>query len=135
MVEGNYLQADALFEQSLAHFTSMGDMVGITATFDDQGHLALFEGDYSRARKLYAESIAINHKQGDVIHGSAAPMMHQGIAAWAAGDFAAARTSFEKSLAIYSQLGDQRGITRLRHLLDNLDGDNQIPEEPNSPSA
>jgi predicted ATPase len=130
MVEGDYRQAAALFEQSMAYFAAMADTVGITATFDNQGHLALFDGDYRRARMLYAESLATYHERGNLIRGAAAPMMHQGIAARVAGDYAAARTSFEVSLALYTQLGDQRGIARLRHLLGNVSQSDQIPGEP-----
>jgi predicted ATPase len=124
MVEGFYQQAQALFEQSMSHFADMGDTVGIAATIDNQGHLALFESDYSRARVLYTESRVIYQKSGDLIRASAAPTMHQGIAAQAAGDFAAARSSFEESLNLYTQLGDHRGIDRLKRLLANLEQSN-----------
>src|SRR5438045_2261738 len=68
------------------------------------GVLACEQGDYTAARPLYEQSLAIRRELGDKgdIAGS---LNNLGIVAYAQGDYASARPLYGESLAIRRELG------------------------------
>jgi tetratricopeptide (TPR) repeat protein len=67
------------------------------------------QGDYPRARSLYAECLSIFRGLGDQ-EGVAWSLNSQGDVARDQGDSDAARALYEQSLAIFRELGDRWGI-------------------------
>jgi tetratricopeptide (TPR) repeat protein len=72
-------------------------------------NVAKLQGDYPRARSLYAECLSIFRGVGD-LPGIAWSLNYQGDVARDQGDSAAARTLYEEALAIFRELGDRWGI-------------------------
>jgi non-specific serine/threonine protein kinase len=73
------------------------------------GWMAIRQLDYSTARLLHEESLAIYRESGDP-QGIADSTYHLGVVAMNEADHPAARALLEESLALYRQLGDERGI-------------------------
>jgi predicted ATPase/DNA-binding winged helix-turn-helix (wHTH) protein len=80
------------------------------------GVLASEQGDYSAARALHWESLAIRRVLGDR-RGIAVSLSNLGVMAEEQSDYAAARVLRQESLALFRELGDQRGVAAL---LNNL---------------
>jgi predicted ATPase/DNA-binding SARP family transcriptional activator len=74
-----------------------------------EGVLANVQGDYSAARALSEESLAITRELGDR-HGIASSLNILGIVARHEGAYPLARALYEESLAITRELGDRQGI-------------------------
>ncbi len=119
----------------MALFAAMGDTVGIMATLDNQGHLALFEHNFEHARLLYTERLGYSRRLGDIKRGEAVPLRHLGIVAQALGDHSTARANYEACLARLIHLGDQRGAARLRHLLETLGQEQHNTDQAEFPSS
>ena len=71
--------------------------------------MAHAQGDYSSARSLYEQSLAIRRELGDK-RGIARSLLNLGLVAYCQGDYSSARSLLEQSLAIQRELGDKRGI-------------------------
>jgi predicted ATPase/DNA-binding SARP family transcriptional activator/class 3 adenylate cyclase len=83
---------------------------------DGAGVLANLQGDYTEARPLLEESLAIFREQGDK-QGIALCLSHLGFTAYQQGDYSEARSLLEESLATLSELGDKGDIAfSLMHL-------------------
>jgi tetratricopeptide (TPR) repeat protein len=54
----NYDRAAACYDESLALFRDLGDLVGTVSALQDQGYLAQQQGDQARAAVLLRESLA-----------------------------------------------------------------------------
>jgi tetratricopeptide (TPR) repeat protein len=87
------------------------------------------QGDYARARSLYAECLSIFQGLGDRT-GVAWSLNYQGDVARDQGDSAAARTLYEQGLAIFRELGDRWGIAGTLADLGSL-----AKEQGNYPAA
>jgi tetratricopeptide (TPR) repeat protein len=87
------------------------------------------QGDYDRARSLYAECLSIFRGLGDRT-GTAWSLNYQGDVARDQGDSAAARALYEQGLAIFRELGDRWGIAGTLADLGSL-----AREQGNYPSA
>ena len=72
-------------------------------------NIVKLQGDYARARSLYAECLSIFRGIGDWT-GVAWSLNYQGDVARDQGDGLAARTLYEQGLAIFRELGDRWGI-------------------------
>ena len=80
------------------------------------GVLAHYQGQYSRAADLCAQSLALCRAVGDRA-GVAAALHGLALVARAGGDFAVARTMYEEARRIHEELGDRWGLSyTLRYL-------------------
>ena len=80
------------------------------------GTLALYQGDYSAAKALHEEGLAIRRELGDR-SGIAGALGNLGNVAVNQGDYPTAKALHEESLAIRRELGDRFGIAvRLNNL-------------------
>lgn len=74
------------------------------------------QGDYSAARRLHEESLAILRELGDP-RGIARSLINLGLVDFDQGDYQAARARFEEGLAIRRKLGGGQGIVGALHNL------------------
>jgi len=68
--------------------------------------LAVYQGDYGRAKALYQESLQLSQKSGNR-RGIAAGINGVAFVAMAGGDYASASAMFEESLVLLRELGDR----------------------------
>ena len=90
------------------------------------GVMAWQQGNYSTARRLQEEGLAIRREMGDR-RGIASAVIDLGAVDFDQGDFRAARARFEEGLAIRRELGNAQGIAGALHNLGavaNACGDN-----------
>jgi tetratricopeptide (TPR) repeat protein len=87
----------------------LGDLKAVARSLSNLANVVTLQGDYARARSLYAECLSIFQGLGDRT-GVAWSLNHQGDVARDQGDTLAARTLYERSLAIFRELGDSWGI-------------------------
>jgi predicted ATPase/class 3 adenylate cyclase len=107
--EGDYAQARAWYEESLATRRALGDTHSIANSLNNLGNLATNQGEYARAGTLHEESLAIRRGLGDK-QGIADSLKNLGIAARRQGDHARAGIQHQESLTLYSALGNEKGI-------------------------
>jgi tetratricopeptide (TPR) repeat protein len=107
--QGDYTQAQALHEESLALYRALGDKHGIAEALRNLGPVAHEQGDYAQAQALHEESLALYRALGDK-YGTAVLLCNLGLVAHEQGDYAQARALHEESLALYRALGAKRGI-------------------------
>ena len=65
-VEGDFAAAHAHLRESLRLRRALGDRRGIIMAVNNLGLLAVAEGNFARAKELYARSYAYGQKYGDV---------------------------------------------------------------------
>jgi tetratricopeptide (TPR) repeat protein len=87
----------------------LGDQKAVAQSLSNLANVIKLQGDYERARSLYAECLSIFRGLGDRT-GVAWSLNYQGDVAREHGDSAAARTLYEQGLAIFRDLGDRWGI-------------------------
>jgi len=109
-IEGNYVQARSLFEQSLEIWRGMGyeGKTGRSWSLIYLGDIALIQEDVERARSLYQESISFLRELGDM-NFLAYSVRRLGQLAWREGDYEKAMTLFRESLIKNQAVGDPRG--------------------------
>jgi predicted ATPase/class 3 adenylate cyclase len=107
--QGQYVEARALFEESLDIYRELGDTGGIGWALIDLGIVTRYEGNHLAARSLLDESLVLVKQAGDT-KGMAAALGNLGLIARDQGDAAAAETHLDQSLALWRQLGDRVGI-------------------------
>jgi tetratricopeptide (TPR) repeat protein len=78
------------------------------------------QGDYSTARSLQEESLALNREIGDK-RGIALSLNGLGIVAQMQGDYPTARSLYEESLSVSRELGDKQGIALTLGNIGNLE--------------
>jgi tetratricopeptide (TPR) repeat protein len=98
-----------MFEEVLALWRELGDQKAVARSLSNLASVVKLQGDFSRARSLYAECLSIFRELGDRT-GVGWSLNSQGDVARDQGDFAAAQTLYEKSLAIFQELNDRWGI-------------------------
>ncbi|MGE5102447.1 MAG: ATP-binding protein, partial [Deltaproteobacteria bacterium] len=108
-LEGDYVTARAVYEQSIALCRQSGDRGGLAAALNNLGSVASAQGDVQTALVLWEQSLAIRRELHDV-RGTADLLGHLGKAAYNRGDHASARAMWEESLAISRELGDAWGV-------------------------
>jgi non-specific serine/threonine protein kinase len=107
--QGDYQQAVALLEESMALFKELGDKPGVATSLVHLGNMALHGGDHERLRTLSQEAEALRRELADR-QALAFLLWFSGIAAAVdEGDHARAVTLLEESLALNRELGDLRG--------------------------
>ena len=108
-MQGDYFQARALQEESLAIRRELGEKKGIASSLNNLGLVACEQGDYIQSGVLHEESLAIRRELGDK-SGIAASLHNLGNVACEQGEYARARVLEEESLAIRRELGERKGI-------------------------
>lgn len=106
---GEYEQAQALFERSLALYRRLGYRHGLAWALTNQGQTLFEQGAYEHAEQLFAESLALYEKLGDQ-RGQAWALVNHGQVANARGEPGRARFLLERSQLLFSAFGDQRGM-------------------------
>ena len=107
--QGDYAQAVALWEESLALERELGNRAGVAKTLGNLGLVAYRQGEYARAATLHQESLALFRELGDK-WGVANALSNLGNVAGAQGDYALASTLGEEGLALRRELRDRRGL-------------------------
>ncbi|MGE5222367.1 MAG: tetratricopeptide repeat protein, partial [Omnitrophica WOR_2 bacterium] len=104
--QGDYVQAKALHEQSLALFRSIGCKLGAARQLNALGEIAHFQGDYGHAVELHEASLALKNEIGDK-EGIAVSLRQLGVIARDRSQYTNARELLEKSLELERELGDK----------------------------
>lgn len=118
-LQGDYVAARALHEESLALKKEQGDTKGISISLNNLASVAQQQGDYTAARSLYEESLALKRELGDK-WSIAISLNNLGLVVQQQGDYAAARSLYEESLALAREIGDKRGISISLGTLGNI---------------
>ncbi len=107
--QGNFREAAARFEQSLALYQVLGDTNGVAFSLHGMAIMVERQGDYTRAMHLHEESLALYREVGN----------REGIAtsldqlAWVAhlqGEYESAAALYEESRALHREVGTLSGV-------------------------
>ena len=105
--EGDYEEAAALYQDSLAFAQKLGDKYHTLWALHNLGELARYQRDYVRAAALYDESLGIARDIG-YTSGIASMLNRLGEVAQAQGDDARATALHRESLSVFHDLGQKR---------------------------
>jgi predicted ATPase len=105
---GRIAEARPLIEESVALLRDVGDEPSLARSL---GGLAWLAGNYTRARALWTENLAIRRRLGNR-ESVGWSVLQVGHAAQGEGDYAAARAAYEESLSIGRSLRYKRMIAR-----------------------
>jgi len=122
--QGDYVKSKSLLKASLALYTELGDIPGISASQQVLGMVAYWQGEWARARSQFEESIALCREHG-YRWGIAFGLNKLGYMLSYQGD-ALGRALLEESLALSRELEDKAGIAEALLNLgwaSNLQGD------------
>jgi len=110
-MQGNYVEARSLLEQSLEIWRSMGPEggTGVRWTLTFLGDVALNQNESNEARSIFEECVAIQREIGDK-NFLAYSVRRLGLLAWREKDFARATVLCQESLSLNRELGDPRGV-------------------------
>ncbi len=110
--QGDYREANLLYEEGLAAFTGLGDRYGAARVLINQGNVAKYQGDPVRAHALFGAGTryARDHGYTGLL---AIALNNQGTLSIELGDFDAARTALEESLDLKRQSGSQSGVVQV----------------------
>jgi tetratricopeptide (TPR) repeat protein len=110
-MQGNYVEARSLLEQSLEISRTMGPegkvMLSWTLTF--LGDVALNQNESKEARSFFEETVAILREIGDK-NFLAYSLRRLGLLAWREKDFGRAIALCQESLSLNRELRDPRGV-------------------------
>lgn len=109
--QGDFQQATALHEESLALRRAVEDRQGIANSLGNLGRLAHAQDDYHRSYPLFAECFALQRQLGNT-WGIATAAGNLGNAARRLNDLDRAAALHEESQTLYQLLGDKSGIAR-----------------------
>lgn len=107
--QGEYVEARALFEESLDIYRELGDLGGTGWALIDLGIVTRYEGNHRAARSLLEEGLVSVKQAGDT-KGMAAALGNLGLIARDQGDAGVAEAHLDQSLALWRHLGDRVGI-------------------------
>src|SRR5215813_7105007 len=107
--QGEYAEARALYEESLAIYRELGDVPGIGWVLVSLGILARYEGNHLAARSLLEESVELLEQAGDS-EAMAAALGNLGVVARDLGEADLAENHLGQSLALWRELGDRIGM-------------------------
>ncbi len=108
--QGDYKQAIAWFEESLALWQMIGDKASIASELNALGIAVYDQRDYGRARVLFEESLALHRELGDKL-GVAHALNSLGCLLNSQGEHARAALVFEECLALFRESSVEWGIT------------------------
>ena len=117
--QGDYEAARALYQESLAIFSELGDRRRIAGSLVNLGNLAKAQGKYPAARDLYEEGLVIFRELGHR-SGIAASLGNLGIVAYEQGEYPASRALHEEALSISLEEGHRWGIANMSCNLGNV---------------
>jgi predicted ATPase/class 3 adenylate cyclase/Tfp pilus assembly protein PilF len=104
--QGDYEQAKAYHEQSLALFRAMENKLGTARQLNALGEIAQYLGDYARSVELHEESLALRYEIGDA-EGISVSLRQLGVIAREHGQYRRAKELLEQSLKLERDLGDK----------------------------
>jgi len=107
--QGDYTQARAMHERSLALFHKLDDKFGIARELESLGQVAHHQGNYSQAVELHTEALALRYEIGDQ-EGIAMSLAQLATIALDRGHYAHAGDLLEESLKLNRLLGDRLHI-------------------------
>jgi predicted ATPase/DNA-binding SARP family transcriptional activator len=110
-MQGSYVEARSLLEQSLDVWRTMGleGKSGVSWTLTFLGDVALNQNQSDEARSIYEESVAILKEIGDK-NFLAYSVRRLGLLAWRENDYRKASVLCTESLFLNRELGDLRGV-------------------------
>jgi predicted ATPase/DNA-binding CsgD family transcriptional regulator/Tfp pilus assembly protein PilF len=114
--QGDYPEAERLYQASLEISRSLGDEIGIASAINNLGVLALDQGHPDQARQRYEDALAI-FRRLDNDWRVAATLINLGPVARRLGQPALAAQRYQEALQIYRKLGDRQ---RAAIVLNNL---------------
>jgi tetratricopeptide (TPR) repeat protein len=118
-LQRDYLEAERLYQQSLAIAKHLDNQRSQADTLGQLGNITQQQGDYKRAHQLYQESLRIADHLGN--QSQRAVALHGlGIIARLQGDYQEARQFYQQSLEIEEQLDNQSGRAGSLHELGNI---------------
>lgn len=115
---GNYLEARAQYEQSLAIRMELGDRRGEASLLSNLAIVAEYEGDYEGAQELNAQALDLR-TQVDDRWGIGVSRNNSGMVAYLRKDFEASRAHLEEALRLELEVGDLWMVAMARHNLGN----------------
>ncbi len=107
--QGDYAEARAMHEKSLAFYREMGDKFGIARQLSLLGEIAQLQGQYLEAIELYQESLVLRNETGDK-EGIAATLGQLGIIARDRGQYLQGKEQLEESLKLSREIEDTQMI-------------------------
>jgi tetratricopeptide (TPR) repeat protein len=110
-MQGNYVEARSLLEQSLEISRTMGPegKVVLSWTLTFLGDVALNQNESEKARSFFDETVAILREIGEK-NFLAYAVRRLGLLAWREKDFVRASALCQESLSLNRELGDPRGV-------------------------
>jgi non-specific serine/threonine protein kinase len=110
-MQGNYVEARSLLEQSLEISRTMGPegKVVLSWTLTFLGDVALSQNESQEARSFFEETVAILRGIGDK-NFLAYSVRRLGLLAWREKDYSKAIALCKESLSLNRELGDPRGV-------------------------
>jgi predicted ATPase/DNA-binding SARP family transcriptional activator len=115
-LQGDYAEAEALHEESIAICQSQGDTRGAALSVNALGVVASSQNEFPRAESLYAQAEALYREVEDT-WGTGLVLSNRGHLAHQVGDYARAAALLEESLALFRRVGDARNFAfTLSHL-------------------
>src|SRR5215217_2169197 len=110
-MQGNYVEARSLLEQSLEIWRSMGPEggTGVRWTLTFLGDVALNQNESKEARSFFEETVAILREIGEK-NFLAYSLRRLGLLAWREKDYQKAIALCKESLSLNRELGDPRGV-------------------------
>lgn len=106
---GNNDSAATCYTQALERYTTINDIKGISACYNNLGLIAQETGKYSQALSLYQRSIEMDRKLGDMI-GVAQTMQNMADIHIYLGEYKAALALTNQCLKIYTEVSHTTGI-------------------------
>ena len=116
LMRGSLTEGRSNLVTALDYFLSAGRTHWRAKALHWAGVLAGRQGDYTAARVLYEESLAIRGELGDKC-GVADSLTYLGVVSWNQGDYEEARSLLQQSLSIRTEIGDRQGAA---FTLENL---------------
>jgi non-specific serine/threonine protein kinase len=118
--QGEYAQAQPLFEESIAIWKELADRSGLAEAVHLYGHLIFDRQQYALAGEMFRESLALYDREGDDIYRTTL-MADLGLVACHQGDYAGAQSWYEQSLALFRARGVTEGTAATLLRLGDLD--------------
>jgi predicted ATPase/DNA-binding CsgD family transcriptional regulator len=132
--QGQFDEATALGEASLALARLRGDTLGMASAFSLLEHVARSRGDAAGAVAFAERSLALFREMNDT-WGTATALVAAGNAARLASDYRRAGEALEESLQIFRHLGDRSGLAAALHFLGLVDRDRGDHERAEAAAA
>ena len=107
--QSDLAQARALYEESLALFTAIGEQVGVAEALQNLALVEMEQGEYATAQQRLEQSLTLCHTLNHRYR-LARGLRYLGAVAWDQGRIAAAQAYYHESLSIHQQIGGQANI-------------------------